>query len=63
MTAGAGNPVLSLAEDIGSAVLSVVAVFAPILGAICLVVIVVVAVGWWRRIRRRSDRVRPAARR
>jgi hypothetical protein len=63
MTAGAGNPVLSLAEDIGSAVLSVVAVFAPILGAIGLVVIVVVAVGWWRRVRRRSGRVRPAARR
>jgi hypothetical protein len=63
MTAGAGNPVLSLTEDIGSAVLSVVAVFAPILGAICLIVVVVVAVGWWRRIRRRSDRVRPAARR
>jgi Domain of unknown function (DUF4126) len=63
MTAGAGNPVLSLAEDIGSAVLSVVAVFAPILGAIGLVVIVVVAVAWWRRVRRRSGRVRPAARR
>jgi hypothetical protein len=63
MTAGAGNPVLSLTEDIGSAVLSVVAVFAPILGALCLIVVVVVAVLWWRRVRRRSGRVRPAARR
>ena len=35
MTAGAGNPVLSLAEDVASAVLSVVAVFAPVLGVIC----------------------------
>ena len=52
MTAGAGNPVLSLAEDVVSAVLSFVAVFVPILGAICLLVVVVVAVLWWRRVRR-----------
>ena len=42
---------LSLAEDIGSAVLSIVAVFAPILGVICLLALVAVAAGWWRRIR------------
>ena len=56
MTAGAGNPALSLGEDIVSAVLSVVAVFAPILGAICLLAVAVVAVLWWRRIRRSRRR-------
>jgi hypothetical protein len=56
MTAGAGNPALSLGEDIASAVLSVVAVFVPILGAICLLAVAVVAVLWWRRIRRSRRR-------
>jgi hypothetical protein len=51
MTAGAGNPVLSFAEDVASAGLSVLAVFAPILGAICLLAVVVLAVLWWRRVR------------
>jgi hypothetical protein len=55
MTAGAGNPVLSLAEDIVSAVL------APLLGAICLVAVVVVSVGWWRRVRRSRRRRAPPA--
>ena len=59
MTAGAGNPMLSLAEDIASAVFSVVAVFAPILGAIGLLVLVAVAVRWWRRIRRSRRRRAP----
>jgi len=56
LTAGAGNPVLSLAEDIGSAVLSVVAVFAPLLGAVCLLVLVAIAIVWWRRISRSRRR-------
>ena len=56
LTAGAGNPLLSLAEDIGSAVLSVLAVFAPILGAITLLALVAVVVVWWRRIRRSRPR-------
>ena len=56
LTAGAGNPFLSLAEDGGSAALSVVAVFAPILGAICLIALVAVAGLWWRRIRRSRRR-------
>ena len=51
MTAGAGNPVLSLAEDLVSAALSVIAVFAPVLGVICLLAVVVLAVLWWRRVR------------
>jgi hypothetical protein len=37
-------------------VLSVVAVFAPILGAVGLVALVVVAALWWRRIRRSRRR-------
>ena len=56
LTAGAGNPLLSLGEDIGSAVLSVVAVFAPILGAIALLVLFAVVVVWWRRVRRSRRR-------
>ena len=56
LTAGAGNPLLSLGEDIGSAALSVVAVFAPILGAVGLLVLVAVVVLWWRRIRRSRRR-------
>ena len=56
LTAGAGNPLLSLGEDIGSAVLSVVAVFAPILGAVGLLALVAVVVLWWRRIRRSRRR-------
>jgi hypothetical protein len=61
MTAGAGNPVLSLAEDVVSAVLSFVAVLAPLLGAICLVAVVVVSVVWWRRVRRSRRRRAPPA--
>ncbi len=56
LTAGAGNPVLSFAEDVTSAVLSVVAVFAPILGVLLLLVVAAVAVLWWRRIRRARAR-------
>ena len=56
LTAGAGNPLLSLAEDIGSAVLSVVAVFAPLLGAIFLLALVAVTVHWWRRVQRARRR-------
>jgi hypothetical protein len=56
LTAGAGNPVLSFAEDLTSAVLSVIAVFAPILGVLLLLVVAAVAVLWWRRIRRARAR-------
>ena len=52
LTAGAGNPVLSFAEDVSSAVLSVVAVLAPLVGLLLLIVVAVVAVLWWRRIAR-----------
>ena len=49
-TAGAGNPVLSLAEDIVAAVLIVLAFLLPI------VVLVVIAVLAWRWLRRRAGR-------
>ena len=58
LTAGAGNPLLSLGEDLGSAVLSVLAVLVPVLGAVGLIVLAAIAVLWWRRIRR-SRRPRP----
>jgi hypothetical protein len=56
LTAGAGNPVLSLGEDVSSAVLSVLAVLAPLVGLLILIAIAVVAVLWWRRIRRARRR-------
>ena len=56
LTAGAGNPVLSFGEDVSSAVLSVVAVLAPLLGVLMLIVIAAVAVLWWQRIRRARAR-------
>ena len=53
LTAGAGNPVLSFAEDLCSLVLSILAVLAPLVGVLLLLVVVAVAVLWWRRITRR----------
>jgi hypothetical protein len=57
LTAGAGNPLLSLAEDAASAALSVLAVLVPILGAVSLLAVVALAALWWRRLRR-SRRLR-----
>jgi hypothetical protein len=56
LTAGAGNPFLSLGEDLSSAALSVLAVLAPLIGLLILIAIAVVAVLWWRRIRRARRR-------
>ena len=56
LTAGAANPVLSLGEDVSSAVLSVVAVLAPLLGLLLLMVVAVTAVLWWRRVARARHR-------
>jgi Domain of unknown function (DUF4126) len=53
LTAGAGNPVLSFAEDVASVVLSILAVLAPLVGVLMLLVVVAVAVLWWRRVTRR----------
>ena len=56
LTAGAGNPVLSFGEDVTSAVLSVVAVLAPLVGLVLLIVVAVAAVLWWRRVARARRR-------
>jgi uncharacterized iron-regulated membrane protein len=58
LTAGAGNPVLSLAEDVASVVLSVLAVLAPLVGVLLLLVVVAFAVLMWRRVTRRRRRAR-----
>ena len=58
LTAGAGNPVLSLAEDAASAVLSILAVLAPLVGVLLLLVVVAFAVMMWRRVTRRRRRAR-----
>jgi hypothetical protein len=58
LTAGAGNPLLSLGEDVVSAVLSVLAVLVPVLGAIVLLVVLALAVMAWRRVRRTLQRRR-----
>ena len=55
-TAGAGNPVVSLVEDVVSAALTAVAFVLPILAAV--VVVAIVAGGAWLvlRLRRRLAR-------
>ena len=53
LTGGLGNPLVSSAEDGSSLVLSVLAVFAPLLAVVLLVLLLVLA---WRvltRVRRR----------
>ena len=58
-TAGLGNPVLSLAEDVGSAGLTAIAFLVPAL-AVVLVVALAAALVWaWRRLRRLPRRPRP----
>ncbi len=57
-TAGLANPFLSLAEDGVSLALSVLALFAPALAF--LLVVIMLAVAWrvWRRVRRRKKEAR-----
>lgn len=52
-TAGVGNPVVSLIEDVVSAVLTVLAILVPVLAFLLLVGVVVWAVLSWRRWRER----------
>lgn len=64
-TAGAGNPVLSLIEDVASLVLTVIAFLLPVL-AFVVVAAVLFALALstralWRRRRRQRDRLDPAA--
>lgn len=55
-TAGLGNPVVSTVEDGTSLLLSVLAVFAPVLGVVVLAVVVVLGYRMWSRLggRRRA---------
>jgi hypothetical protein len=52
-TGGLGNPVLSFAEDVGSAVLTVVAFAFPLLAMLLVVGLCAALVAGWRRLRAR----------
>jgi hypothetical protein len=55
-TAGFGNPVLSLLEDMTSVLLSVLAIFAPLIAFALFVVLLFLIVSAWRSVRRRRAR-------
>ncbi len=50
-TGGLGNPVVSATEDVLTLVGMILALFAPLLVAIFLIVLIVVAFAFWRRLR------------
>jgi phage-related protein len=50
-TAGLGNPVVSVAEDIASAVVTVLAIILPLLTGIALLVLLFFTLRWLRRRR------------
>ena len=52
-TLGAGNPVLSLLEDVGSAALTLFAFVVPVLAALAVLAVLVFGCVLWRRRRRR----------
>lgn len=52
-TGGVGNPIVSVIEDVISVIGALLAIFAPILVAIFLLVLIIVAVYVWRRRRAR----------
>ena len=55
-TAGVGNPILSLGEDLVSLALVVTAFAVPVLAVLLLLVFLLALVRWWRRLRRRRAR-------
>ncbi len=55
-TAGTGNPVISFVEDVVSAILSVLAIFAPLIAFILFIVLLLATISAWRRVRRRLFR-------
>ena len=57
-TAGVGNPVISLIEDIISFVLSIMAIFAPLIAFVLFLVLLFVVIRSWRSVRRRFGAVR-----
>jgi hypothetical protein len=52
-TGGIGNPILSLLEDIGSAVLVVMAFVVPVLALLLVIALLAALFAGWRRLRRR----------
>jgi hypothetical protein len=52
-TAGVGNPILSLAEDVGSAGLTAMAFLLPVLAVVVVAALVAALVAGWRRLRGR----------
>ncbi len=61
-TGGIGNPVLSFMEDVTSFVLSVLAIFLPLLAFALFLGLLLVMLTSWRRLRRRRSHVRTMAR-
>ena len=59
-TAGAGAPVVSTLEDIGAAVMTVLALLVPVLAAVLIIAAVVLAILLIRRWKRRHPRARTA---
>ena len=53
-TGGAGNPILSLIEDAGSALLTVMAFVLPLLAAVLVIALLLALWLLWRRMRRRG---------
>lgn len=60
-TGGLGNPVVSIIEDLLALVGTILAIFAPLLVAVFLIVLIVVAILFWRRLRARRARRRVSA--
>jgi hypothetical protein len=52
-TGGLGNPVLSFAEDVGSGLLTALALVLPALAVVLVALLVLALVRAWRRVRRR----------
>jgi len=60
-TAGAGAPVVSTLEDIGAAIVTVLALLVPVLAAALVVATVVLAIVLIRRWKRRHPRARTSS--
>lgn len=60
-TGGLGNPVVSVIEDLLALVGTLLAIFAPLLVTLFLIVLIAVAIVFWRRLRTRRARRRASA--
>lgn len=56
-TAGMGNPVLSFIEDVISLLMSMMAIFLPLLGFICFVLMLIAVLLSWRLLRKGFQRM------